>query len=277
MAELPEVLVVTEQMNHVLIGKKVTQAKARDCSKLIRQGFVNVEEAVLEQSLTGRVVVSVQSRGKWIILEFDHDKFLLLALEMGGKTIYLQAETANSENYHLKLEFEGNMVFIVRISGLGFMRLADSSNLETMLYPGNFGFSPVDKENFTLNYLTSLCNQYPNKNIKDLLINQQNIAGIANGYTNDIFFVARIHPKKKARELSEEEQLRLYQAIKQVMQEAVEQGGREGEFDLYNKEGRYKRLMSSKTKDTPCPVCGSQITAISTSGSTSYICSNCQK
>ncbi|MBL6980018.1 MAG: hypothetical protein ISR58_02395 [Anaerolineales bacterium] len=49
------------------------------------------------------------------------------------------------------------------------------------------------------------------------------------------------------------------------------------EVDLYGQKGGYIRLMDSKTKDTPCPNCGTDIQKISYLGGACYLCVECQQ
>ena len=73
-----------------------------------------------------------------------------------------------------------------------------------------------------------------------------------------------------------EERQVLYEALRRVLREAVDLGGRDSERDLYNQPGDYVRLMDSKTVGQPCPVCGAPIEKISYLGGACYLCPQCQ-
>lgn len=66
------------------------------------------------------------------------------------------------------------------------------------------------------------------------------IAGIGNSYLQGILFKAKIHPKRKVVDISENDRKDLFNAIKEILNEAIRLGEREDEYDLYNKPGGYK-------------------------------------
>ena len=53
-------------------------------------------------------------------------------------------------------------------------------------------------------------------------------------------------------------------------------GGRDGDFDLYDHPGGYRRVMYSKAVGQPCPVCGTPITKEAYLGGAVYTCPTCQ-
>jgi len=63
-------------------------------------------------------------------------------------------------------------------------------------------------------------------------------------------------------DITEDERLTLYKAIRETLKQAVDPGGRHDERDLYNKPGGYKRLLDSKAKGNPCLECGSIVEKI---------------
>jgi formamidopyrimidine-DNA glycosylase len=56
----------------------------------------------------------------------------------------------------------------------------------------------------------------------------------------------------------------------------VELGGRYEERDLYGNRGGYVRLLDSKTKGSPCTVCGTTIEKAQYLGGAIYFCPTCQ-
>ena len=64
--------------------------------------------------------------------------------------------------------------------------------------------------------------------------------------------------------------------IRETLARATELGGRSTETDLHNQRGAYVPLMYSKTKDTPCPECGTPVKKISYLGGSCYLCPECQ-
>jgi formamidopyrimidine-DNA glycosylase len=137
--------------------------------------------------------------------------------------------------------------------------------------------SPIDDEEFTLESFNMVLDEGGANIVKKVLLNQWKIAGIGNGYCQDILFRARIHPKRKVNDLNAKERKTLYSTIKDILNEAARLGGSDSERDLYDHQGGYRRLMGEGAKGKPCPKCGTAIEKISLLGSSSYICPSCQK
>jgi formamidopyrimidine-DNA glycosylase len=69
----------------------------------------------------------------------------------------------------------------------------------------------------------------------------------------------------------------MYRAVKSVLQEMTEQGGRDTERDLFGNPGSYKTILSKNTAGKPCPACGTIIRKEPYLGGSIYFCETCQK
>jgi len=119
-----------------------------------------------------------------------------------------------------------------------------------------------------------------NTPIKSALLNQKLLAGIGNIYADESLFRAGIRPRRRAASLTRAELLRLYEAVQQVLNEAIAAGGSsvsdyvnaEGEAGLFQFELRvYGREAE------PCAVCGAPVRRIVIAGRSSHWCAQCQK
>jgi formamidopyrimidine-DNA glycosylase len=270
--ELPEAFTVAHQMDGEIKGKTIARLQLSEASaSLIRQGFINLDKV----DLADRTVVSVISQGKWIFINLQPEFFLLFALETGGKLLYYPEATSIPTKYHVKLEFMDGSCVIEAITGWGWAKAFNPQELALQRYPGRLGPSP-DSAQFTFPYFCQVLDTSPKKNVKFILIQQNQIAGLGNGYLQDILFKAKIHPARKASETSDQERLNLYRAIREVIGEAIRLGGSQFEVDLFNHPGGYHRLMGEHMKDQPCPACNTIIQKITVLGTSSYICPECQ-
>ena len=137
---------------------------------------------------------------------------------------------------------------------------------------------PLAKE-FTLGCLNRLldgCESKEKDSIKAFFTCFKHVAGIGNGYLQDILFRAGILPTRKIAAITGPERKALYQAVKRTMREAVAAGGREVEKDAYGRPGRYKPLMDQFARGKPCPECGATIEKLSYMGGSCYLCPACQ-
>jgi formamidopyrimidine-DNA glycosylase len=77
--------------------------------------------------------------------------------------------------------------------------------------------------------------------------------------------------------LSAKELTGMYEAVKHVLAAMTAQGGRDTESDFFGQPGGYKTILSKKTVDKPCPVCGTLICKEPYMGGAIYFCEICQK
>ncbi len=110
--------------------------------------------------------------------------------------------------------------------------------------------------------------------IKAWLLNQDNLAGIGNSYVHDILFLAGIHPLRKIPDLSEQEIVRLADAIRQVLESSLAKHGASYEQDLYGQKGGFgmEDMLVGYREGQPCPRCGTPIEKIKIGSTTSFIC-----
>jgi formamidopyrimidine-DNA glycosylase len=270
--ELPEAFTIARQMDREIRGKTIARLQLNEtCTSLIRLGFINLDRV----DLGNRTVVSVHSQGKWIFINLQPEFFLLFALETGGKLLYHPNVSSLPAKYHVKVEFTDGSCLTEAIAGWGWAKAFNAQELALQRYPGRQGPSP-DSDEFTFPYFCQVLDANPKKNLKFILIQQDQIAGLGNGYLQDIFSKAKIHPARKAGEIGERERSELYRSIREVTIEAIHLGGSQFEVDLFNHSGGYRRLIGEHMKGQPCPVCKTTIQKITLLGSSSYICPVCQ-
>jgi formamidopyrimidine-DNA glycosylase len=102
------------------------------------------------------------------------------------------------------------------------------------------------------------------------------LVGISNSTFQDILYLAKIHPKRKASELNAEEKRSLYDAIRLVFKERLRLDGKDQFHDLYGKQGSYTPTMGPNMKKQTCPECGTPIEKLSLGGGHVYLCPSCQ-
>jgi formamidopyrimidine-DNA glycosylase len=116
--------------------------------------------------------------------------------------------------------------------------------------------------------------------IKSALLNQKLLSGVGNIYADESLFRARVRPRRRAAALTQDELGRLYQAVQEVLREAIALGGssisdyvdsdgEEGFFQLqhrvYGREGE------------PCLVCKTAVKRVVIGGRSAHYCPKCQK
>jgi len=276
--ELPEAQILARQMDEQLRGKRVQSCYLQDYEKLQKIGFVNKNIKDFDKLVNGKIE-SVTSRGNMMRVRLDNGANLLLAPEYGGGVTYHANRKTVPNKLHLRLDFSDHTVLAVRLTGMGVIHSLKDSELEqSYVYKRDFLSevpSPINDNEFTFECFTNLLKAQTDM-IKSLLVGKEAVVvGLGNSAYQDIIYKARIHPKRNASELDDEEKHRLYNAIRFVVEERIRLGGKDKFIDLYGKRGTYKPLIGSHIGT--CPACGTSIEKLSTGGGQTYFCPNCQK
>ena len=115
--------------------------------------------------------------------------------------------------------------------------------------------------------------------LKSVLMNQNFIAGIGNIYSDEIVWLAKIHPQKRIEKLTLKNLKDLYRAMIKILLKALKlrgtsiddyrtANGERGRYDLvryvYQREGK------------PCQRCGTLIKRIKIGGRSAHFCPKCQ-
>ena len=277
--ELPEALNLTEQMDGELKGKSIVSAEMTEaCDSLRSQGFVNVPAQEFVDAVTGTTIAGVVSAGKCIYVRLEGGSIVALSLETSGRILFHPADAPPTERYNVRLNFADVSCLTVRIIGWGFAQLHTDESLRghRFLDPEKQGGSPLDAEQFTLEHFCGILDALDGKLIKHILTRQKHIGGLANGLVQEVLFKAKIHPKRKARDISPDERALLYQVMTDTVREVRRLGGRDSEVDLHGQPGRYHVAMGGHLKNRPCPECGTMVEGQHILGSRSYVCPSCQ-
>jgi formamidopyrimidine-DNA glycosylase len=277
--ELPEAYILAKQMNTVLQGKRVTSCHLQNYQKLQKIGFVNKDITAFDRLSNGKVQ-AVSSRGNVIRLKLDNGMNLILAPEYGGRVLHHAKGATVTEKFHLKLSFNDGSAFTVALTGMGVIQALKDNELEqSYVYKRDFSevASPVDEAEFTFG---SFSKQLTGKsvNVKSVLVGKDAvIVGLSNNAFQDILYKAKIHPKRKASELTETEKHALYDAIRWVIQQRIKLGGKDQFTDFHAKQGSYTPAMGPNMKDKTCLTCKTPIEKLSLGGGQVYFCPKCQK
>lgn len=270
MPELPEVETIVRGLRGPLVGRQFTG---------IRVGWQNlvarpsVEE--FERGLVGQRILAVKRRGKYLVVALSGGDSLIVHLRMTGRLLIVNSDDEFDKHDHLIFELDdGKELRFNEMRKLGRVYLVDDED-EVV---GGLGPEPLD-DDFTLADFAILLSARRGK-IKPLLLNQRFIAGIGNIYADEALFAARIHPERKADTLTAEEIERLYDAIRQVLRQGIENSGTtlSAYRDAEGREGRNQEVLQvSRNTGQPCPRCGTPIERTVVGGRGTYLCPRCQK
>lgn len=283
MPELPEVETVRRGLLPVMEGQRITKADVRRPD--LRWPF---PERMAER-LTGKAVIALRRRSKYILADLDSGETLIIHLGMSGRMLisgrrigeFHHPHPVPEKHDHVVLDMEGGgRVTFNDARRFGAMDLADTVDLENHWLITSIGPEPFGNS-FNERYLADRL-KGRNTPIKSALLDQRIVAGLGNIYVCEVLHRAKISPRRKAGNLSAKRAGALVPIIREVLQEAIEAGGSslrdyrqtDGElgyfqhtFRVYDREG------------CPCVTegCGGTIRRIVQSGRSSFYCPQCQR
>jgi formamidopyrimidine-DNA glycosylase len=110
--------------------------------------------------------------------------------------------------------------------------------------------------------------------LKGALTDQTLIAGIGNAYSDEILHAARLSPFKMADKLNDDELIRLYEAMRSELTEAL--GRQLGQKAATMKGEKRSGLQVHARTGLPCPVCGDTVREVSFADTSLQYCPTCQ-
>ena len=271
MAEIPELLILTEQMDRELKGRVISGAQA------LQPKCLNVSVEEFCSRLKDKTIGPVGLKGKWITVQALPGETLLLNLGMGADARFHEPGATLPAKYQVLLAFHDGSALSCRYWWFGHAHVVASDRAAEHELIRDIG-PLATSASVSPGWFRSLIAANRGAAVKGLLMDQTRISGIGNAYMHDILFKAGIHPLRKCKTLTETEADRLHAAINEVLARARDLGGMER--DLYGKGGSmeaFQKLTIIGYKEgQPCPVCGSAIERIKTGSTRGFICPKCQ-
>ena len=278
MPELPEVETIRSQLQKLIVGKRIKEIKVI-LPKMVKLPLGKFRKAVIDAT-----VKEVRRRAKILILELSSRWSLLIHLKLSGRLIFRQKnETLRPEDKkwnHLIYYFnDGSRLFHNDLRQFGYVKLIKSSQLSDFFKEEKLGPEPLT-ENFTFNEFSAILKKKLKAKIKQFLMDQQNIAGIGNIYSDEILFFAGVHPLKKIADLKPAKIRKIFEGIKKILSEAIKLQG--SSVDLYlnalGQEGKYVPRLKVYGRDgQKCQQCGITVKRLKIGGRSAHFCPHCQK
>jgi formamidopyrimidine-DNA glycosylase len=274
MPELPEVEALASFLRERAVGRAVMRADVAAFSA------VKTFDPPLS-ALQGAVVAGASRYGKFLSLDFD-GLHLVTHLARGGWLQWRDSlppapprpgKGPLAFRLHLAPEFPEGPV-----SGFDLTEMGTQKRLAVYLVrtvdevPGISRLGP-DALSLSEPELTDLLAAQRGQ-LKSVLTDQAVLAGIGNAYSDEILHVARLSPFKIAAKLSDDEQARLYDAVRSVLTDAVERSV--GQRAATLKGEKRSGLRVHARAGLPCPVCGDTVRSISFADRHFEYCPTCQ-
>ncbi|MBA2535191.1 MAG: bifunctional DNA-formamidopyrimidine glycosylase/DNA-(apurinic or apyrimidinic site) lyase [Rubrobacter sp.] len=271
MPELPEVETIKEDLCALVVGSEVERAEVLDPS-LVEQP--STEEFI--SRLEGAGVTAARRRAKHLIVELDSGDSLVFQLKIGGQLLLVPPVEEPVTALMLILHLDGERrLFLRDETGFTRTRLLDAGEIEERL--SSLGPEPLE-DGFEAGYLPRTIGSRRTQ-IKPLLLDQKVVSGIGNIYVDEILYDARLHPRRKANTLSEDEWEALYAAIRSNLAAGVEHRGTTVRLyrDVMDRPGEHQNYLRVFEKHgQPCPGGEGEVVREKVGGRPTHYCPACQ-
>lgn len=283
MPELPEVETVRRGLLPAMEGAVISDARINRPD--LRWPFPDR----MAERLTGRRVLALRRRSKYILADLDSGETLLIHLGMSGRMLisgdplgqFLHNHPAPEKHDHVVLDMEnGARITFNDPRRFGAMDLLETATAETHKLLASIGPEPLGND-FNEPYLVAAF-KGRNTPVKSALLDQHIVAGLGNIYVCESLFRAGIHPKRKAGQIAAPRVASLVPVIRQVLTEAIQAGGsslkdfRQADGELGYFQHTFK-VYGQEGKPCATPGCTAQIQRIVQSGRSTFYCPSCQR
>ena len=272
MPELPEVEVTRRSFAPSIAGARILAVRL---GKPLRWPL-----GIAPEALAGREVRGVRRRGKYLLVDLS-EGLLLLHLGMSGSLRFAPADSLPTPGVHDHFDL---------VTTQGTLRLHDPRRFGAVVYAageddpvarkllGGLGMEPLEDGFAAQAFYAGL--QASRMPIKQLLLGGKLVVGVGNIYASEVLFLARISPLAPANSIGPRRARRLHEAIRQVLAQAVAQGGTTLR-DFSNAEGMPGHFqLQAQVYDRaglPCTRCAAPLRMLRQGQRSTFYCSQCQR
>lgn len=271
MPELPEVETTRRGIAPMIEGALVSEVILRK-----RRLRYPVPQSLMSE-LPGQRILAVERRGKYLLLRTELGT-VLLHLGMSGSLRIVDPALVPDKHDHIDIVFEGRRC----------LRLHDPRRFGAVLWLDNTPeqhplLAHLGPEPLTTEFSGEVLYQRSRRRtqaVKLFIMDSRVVVGVGNIYASEVLFRADIRPQTPANKVSQQRYLLLADAIKQVLAEAIEQGGTTLR-DFVDGDGRpgyfAQALQVYGREGEPCLTCGAAIRLLRMGQRSTYYCPACQR
>jgi len=290
MPELPEVETTVRDLQKAILGRKIEDVWS-DFKKMVKRPK---DFTAFKKEIKGRKIEKVKRRGKNILFELSGGKTLLIHQKLTGHLLLgnwklkkgswkpiKPGPLGDPKNRFLHLIFwldNKKQLALSDLRKFAKVELGDSQEIEGAKGLKTLGPDPLEKS-FTFQEFKEILKKKKAK-IKQVLMDQTIISGIGNIYSDEILFVAKVHPFKDTSKLNKKELRAIYQAMKEILKKAIDLRGESiSDFrDTEGKRGKFDEFRKVYRREgQKCSHCGTIIKRVKLAGRSAHFCPKCQK
>jgi formamidopyrimidine-DNA glycosylase len=276
MPELPEVETVRAGLARWVAGRTIATVEVRHPRAIRRHLPGSAHFAAL---LTGRKILDVRRRGKYLWLPLDSGDAILGHLGMSGQLLCQRASAPDELHLRVRLRFtdgDPELRFVDQRTFGGLAVSEGGADLPAEI--AHIARDPMDPEFSDAAFVAAI--RAKRTEVKRALLDQTLISGVGNIYADEALWRAKLHGARPTGALTKPAALRLLGHVREVLSEATGFGGTS--FDaLYvnvnGESGYFDRSLNVYGREgEPCRRCGTPIRREAFMNRSSYSCPHCQ-
>lgn len=267
MPEWPDLHVLQSRITKAVAGKRVTAVRVHD--PLVLRATRPFDEA-----LKGRTLREVAHRGRFLAFVFDDGTQVVVNPMLSGLFDLLPPATKIRATTAFALTFENEIDLRYRDDtrmGKVYLLGPGASDEQVPQYSSQgaeAGGLAWSADEFATRARKT------RRELRNLLMDDEFIAGIGNAYSDEILWAAKLHPKRKVASLDPGEMDRLRGALHSVLERASEIVESQLPPQLGTKIRTHMNVRGKAGE--PCPRCGTKIVRTRHGLDEMYVCPKCQ-
>ncbi len=231
MPELPDIEVFSKNLKKLFAGKQVTKINVVNGKKL------KDTPQELSQALEGQKLIDVYRSGKELRLQFSKNVLVGIHLMLTGD-LHLFDKINDRKSTIAEVYFKDG-------TGLALTDRMKNANVK---------LNPVDKagiDALDLNYKILKAILDRKAAIKNVLLDQNLIRGIGNGYSDEILWQTRISPFSKAAAIPDEKVKELAVVIKKIFKDAIKNISKHYPDKINGEVKEFLQIHTKKKTESP--------------------------
>lgn len=270
MPELPEVQALADFLGEQATGRTIERVELAAISAL------KTFDPPLD-ALSGRTIAGTRRRGKHLLIDTG-DLWLVIHLARGGWVKWVENFSPKPAKpgrgpLALRVKLAGGGGFDVTEAGTE-KRLAvwvarDPNEIDNV---ATLGPDPLDPA-FDVDAFAAVLGATGSQ-IKGVLIDQRQIAGVGNAYSDEALHLAKLSPFRPANNLTGAEVAALHAALQHVLRDAVERSSGVPAQGLKSEKKSGMRVHGRTGEK--CPECGDVVREVSFATKSLQYCATCQ-
>jgi formamidopyrimidine-DNA glycosylase len=274
--ELPEVETVRQGLAKWVAGRTIASVEVHH-PRAIRRHLPG--DAHFVAMLTGRTVLDVSRRGKYLWLPLDSGDAIIGHLGMSGQLLMQPAEAADEKHLRVRFTFTdgGPQLRFVDQRTFGGLSVSEGG-AELPDEISHIARDPMDPLFDDEAFVARLRGRHTE--VKRALLDQTLISGVGNIYADEALWRARLHGARPTDQLTRPAAKRLLAHVRDVLGEAIVAGGTSFDelyVDVNGESGYFDRSLNAYGRENePCHRCGALIRREHFMNRSSFSCPRCQ-